>query len=188
MYLPPLLSLRFSSLSTGFYLAHVFPPFLPHTIHLCACVLSSTEPWLTQYCRESCESAIAWDHTLPYYSVILKKNSWSQVSAAMPWLFQAFRWWRLCKEMWAQKTTGGIVGGESKGTSPLSSSLSLSSSFFFFALFLRAALPHLNAWNRLRTPKDLFESFSSIIRLNIPIVQIEWNRISPLFWMRAGGC
>ena len=131
MYLRPLLSLRFSSLSTGFYLAHVFPPFLLHTIHLCACVLSSTEPWLTQYCRESCESAIAWDHTLPYYSVILKKTSWSQVTAAMPWLFQAFRWWRLCKEMWAQKTTGGIVGGESKGTSPLSSSLSLSSSFFF---------------------------------------------------------
>ena len=137
MYLPPLLSLRCSSLSTGVYLARVFPPFSPHTIRLCARVLSSTEPWLTQYCRESCESAIAWDHTLPYYSFILKKTSWSQVTAAMPWLFQAFRWWRLCKEMWAQKTTRGIVGGESKGTSPLSSSLSLSSSFFFRSLTSR---------------------------------------------------
>ena len=60
-----------------------------------------------------------------------EKNRWSQVTAVMPWLFQAFRWWRLRKEMWAQKTSGGRVGGESKGTSSLSSSLFLSSSFSF---------------------------------------------------------
>ena len=95
------------------------------------------------YCRES---AIAWDHTLSLLSLYLKKKKgWSQVTAAMPRLFQAFRWWRRPKEMSAQKLTGGRVGGQSKGTSSLSSSLSLSSSFFFtlsyFALHSPTSTP-----------------------------------------------
>ena len=106
-----------------------FPPFSPHTIRLCARVLSRTEPWLTWYCRES---AIAWDHTLSLLSLYLKKKGWSQVTAAMPRLFQALWWWRRRNEMSAQKITGGRIGGESKGSSSLSSSLTLSSSFFFY--------------------------------------------------------
>ena len=47
--------------------------------------------------------------------------------------------------VWAQKTTGGRVGGKSKGTSSLSSSLFLSSSFFFppsyFALHTPTSAP-----------------------------------------------
>ena len=163
----------FSALLVSVNRTRIFPPFSPHTIRLCACVLSRTQPLLR--IRDS------WDHTLSLLSLYLKKKGCDA------WAVPGSRWWRRRKKMSAQKITGVRVGGESKGTS----SLSLSS-FFFYALLLRGALPHLNAWNRLRASKDLSESSSSIIHLNIPIVQfsnkIERSRLSPLFWMHSGGC
>ena len=72
----------------------------------------------------------------------------------MPQLFQAFRSGRQRAEMWVQEITGGGVGRE-RGKEP---PLSLLSSFLFYALLLLAALSYLNAWNRLGTPKDIWES------------------------------
>ena len=139
MYLP---SLRFSSLSTGFYLACVFPPFSLRTIRLYTCVLSRTEPWLTQYCRES---AIAWDHTLSLLSPYLKKKALIAGYCCDALAVPGFQMVAIAQRDVSTKNNPGRVGGKSKGTSSLSSSLFLSSSFFFplsyFALHSPTSTP-----------------------------------------------
>ena len=180
MYLP---SLRFSSLSTGFYLACVFPPFSLRTIRLYTRVLSRTEPWLTQYCRES---AIAWDHTLSLLSPYLKKKALIAGYCCDALAVPGFQMVAIAQRDVSTKNNPGRVGGRSKGTSSLSSSLFLSSSFFFRSLTLRCTPPPQRL-EQATYSKRFIRVIQFIIHLNIPIVQIEWSRISPLFWMHAGG-